>query len=732
MSTFTQTHNACFRAELLKLRRTALPWLCIGAALFIPLIQTLANIFLSDGHQENAWPNFLQWSVKGFTGFFYQLFLILLIGRIVYLEHRYDTWKLLETQPVSRPALFLVKFEVAALVAALCLLLLVGFSLLGGALLQVAKPELGFAKSGIEWGVLFGAVGRIWIASLGLLALQYYLALLLRNFAAPMSIGLIGIIAAGILNDFGLLTWLPYNAIALSQAAYKGSPTGSGLLYHEWLSGLWCVFFLLMAYQLQRQRGFVPAHLRGRRGIVTGLSVVLLAALVVQVSKPRVMGRSENTVIAGRIKAEQPVQSVALVRPAFSDTIATAPATGGRFRLLLPDTLPPGFYRLHAGAQKLDIYFGSKDSLSVDLQASKDEFKLVFGGTRAAESEFLQTTDSRPDFSRIRRFQAEALPDAFMRELQELIAGQEKEAERFHTTDNVRLAPDFLASYRKLLEVGALYELEVEYPKSFMLYHPNKELKFGPEAERLRRSVSFADASLIDLPGFLDFATRYIGAKTARSANRDSAFSAFAAQQVPSLPLREAIHLRFARERLARTNDTASRQQVVQAAFAAIQNPVYQRHLQGDLVRLNSMLRGRPAPDFKASAASGTTFSLENFRGRYVVIDVWATWCGPCKRESPAFEDLSERYTDERLLFAAISIDEDKKAWQREVMFKSERVLQLHVEGDAFAQAYGISSIPRFLLIGPDGRIVNANLPPPSEPEFLAILQREVYNMGSN
>jgi hypothetical protein len=204
MSNFLKTHNACFRAEWQKMRHTALPWLCVGASILLPLIQTLATFFLSDGLQENAWPRFVEDSITGFAGFFYPLFLVLLIGRIVYLEHKADTWKVLETQPVSRVALFLVKFEAAALLAAACLLLVLLFSLMGGFLLQTFKPSLGFARTAPAWGVLAQGLLRLWIASLGLLALHYYLSLLIKNFAAPMTIGLIGIIAAGIMNNFGI------------------------------------------------------------------------------------------------------------------------------------------------------------------------------------------------------------------------------------------------------------------------------------------------------------------------------------------------------------------------------------------------------------------------------------------------------------------------------------------------------------------------------------------------
>jgi thiol-disulfide isomerase/thioredoxin len=731
MSTFLKTHHACFRAEWQKMRHTALPWLCIGASVFLPLIQTLAAFFLSKGQQDGAWAHFTQDSVTGFAGFFYPLFLVILIGRIVYMEHKADTWKVLETQPVSRAALFLVKFEVAVLLAAVCLLLVLLFSLVGGLVLQTFKPSLGFSRSSIEWGVLGKGLLRLWIASMGLIALQYYLALLIKNFAGPMTIGVIAIIAAGILNEFGIWGWWPYNAISLTSKAFKGSPTGEALLYHEYLSVAWALLFLLLAYQLLRQRGFEAAHFRGRRGLATALGVTLFAVLVSQVSKPKVMDRYASTVITGTLKTTKPVTQVALVRPAFNDTVLVVPVQGGSFHMRIAEALETATYELHAGTQQVAIFFGSRDSLHVDLTALKEDYKLQFSGTRAAESEFMQH-NARPDFSFANRFASasESTPEKFADDVISQIDGEYKSATRYHTPDNIGMAPDFLAYYRKMLEVEALRQLEIEYPKTYVMYHPNATLKYPASVDSLRHSISFSDAALINLPGYLEYTADYIRAKSGRSSNRDSAFAALSSGLLKNDALREAIFLRFARERLRMLPDTSARQQFVQAAFTRISNVGYRQRLQGDLAQLNSLMRGRPAPDFAASATGGTAFTLSQFRGRYVVLDVWATWCGPCRRESPLFEEMAERYTGERLLFAAVSVDEDRNAWKREALFKSERVLQLHIDNalESFLKPYAIEGIPRFILIDPSGRIVNAAMPPPSEPEFAAILLRETGN----
>ena len=113
---------------------------------------------------------------------------------------------------------------------------------------------------------------------------------------------------------------------------------------------------------------------------------------------------------------------------------------------------------------------------------------------------------------------------------------------------------------------------------------------------------------------------------------------------------------------------------------------------------------------------------------RFVVLDVRATWCAPCKKEAPYFEELAEKYTSEQLAFVSVSIDENKNVWRMKAAGNKAKVLQLWAKNrdEDFTKSFAVSSIPRYMLIDPRGNIVNADLPPPSDPKFEAILQREI------
>lgn len=124
---------------------------------------------------------------------------------------------------------------------------------------------------------------------------------------------------------------------------------------------------------------------------------------------------------------------------------------------------------------------------------------------------------------------------------------------------------------------------------------------------------------------------------------------------------------------------------------------------------------GRPSPDFEAKDINGKSYSLKDFKGKYVYIDMWATWCGPCKRELPFIRELAEKFKNKNIVFLGLSIDYNKEKWEEKVNSGELEGVQLLLgRQSAFQKAYNIDGIPRFILLDPEGRIINNNMTPPS------------------
>jgi len=124
--------------------------------------------------------------------------------------------------------------------------------------------------------------------------------------------------------------------------------------------------------------------------------------------------------------------------------------------------------------------------------------------------------------------------------------------------------------------------------------------------------------------------------------------------------------------------------------------------------------------------AGGTT-SLKDLKGQFVYIDIWATWCGPCKAEIPNLKSLEKDFHGKNVEFVSISVDNidgrrgSRESWLKMVEEKQLGGIQLFADNDfrsTFIQEYNIRSIPRFILIDPEGNIVDSNALRPSNPKI--------------
>ncbi|TXD47880.1 TlpA family protein disulfide reductase [Polaribacter sp. IC073] len=144
--------------------------------------------------------------------------------------------------------------------------------------------------------------------------------------------------------------------------------------------------------------------------------------------------------------------------------------------------------------------------------------------------------------------------------------------------------------------------------------------------------------------------------------------------------------------------------------------------------KLKSLAKGNPSPKFTDyEDNAGGTKSLEDLKGKYVYIDVWATWCGPCIAEIPSLKQVEKDFHGKNIQFLSISIDveKDHDKWKKMIIDKELGGMQLMADSDwksQFIEDYMIKGIPRFILLDPQGNIVNANAPRPSDKKLVTTL----------
>ncbi|MEO8448048.1 MAG: TlpA disulfide reductase family protein [bacterium] len=135
--------------------------------------------------------------------------------------------------------------------------------------------------------------------------------------------------------------------------------------------------------------------------------------------------------------------------------------------------------------------------------------------------------------------------------------------------------------------------------------------------------------------------------------------------------------------------------------------------------------KGNPAPDFSYPDVDGVKHSLSEYKGKYVYIDVWATWCKPCLYEAPYMKTIAKEYKGRNIVFLGVSIDEDTLKWKKMVSENDMPGVQINSPGaeTGFMKDYVIGGIPRFILIGPRGEIIAEDAPKPSMPELKQLLE---------
>ena len=195
--------------------------------------------------------------------------------------------------------------------------------------------------------------------------------------------------------------------------------------------------------------------------------------------------------------------------------------------------------------------------------------------------------------------------------------------------------------------------------------------------------------------------------------------------QIPEESIREDLLFAAAQTGITFTDDLKAYYKIFMDGSA---NEEHKKTITASYNELLKVGRGLPSPKFtNYENYSGGTSSLDDFKGKFVYIDIWATWCGPCKAEIPSLQKIETAYHGKNIAFVSISVDKAKSHDKWKEMIAKEKMggIQLFADKDfdsQFIKDYLIRGIPRFILIDPQGKIVSASAPRPSDEAALVQL----------
>lgn len=141
----------------------------------------------------------------------------------------------------------------------------------------------------------------------------------------------------------------------------------------------------------------------------------------------------------------------------------------------------------------------------------------------------------------------------------------------------------------------------------------------------------------------------------------------------------------------------------------SLHQSIFYKQLKAKADKIRTFEPGAVAPDFELPAPDGKSVSLSSFRGKYVLLDFWASWCGPCRAEIPHLIEVYKKYQADGLEILSVSVDNNKNAWEKaitETGMTWTQVSDLKGMKSAVAKLYGVEGVPAIWLIDPEGKVI--------------------------
>jgi peroxiredoxin len=268
----------------------------------------------------------------------------------------------------------------------------------------------------------------------------------------------------------------------------------------------------------------------------------------------------------------------------------------------------------------------------------------------------------------------------------------QKKTTLFIGNDNVRVAGD-VASLGNIEVAGSVNELEFQkfekdFNPLFAQMNVLSQLANSPQGAAKKDSVMTAYQALA--------VTIQMKVDSFLQQNRSSYVSPFLLVVVNQL-----------------SEDVFLLERRLQSLSPQVQQSMYGRYLQEQIDNGKVGAIGSEAMDFTQNDTAGTPVSLSSFKGKYVLVDFWASWCKPCRMENPNVLEAYEKFKTKNFTVLGVSLDQSRASWIKAIQDDKlawSQVSDLKFWNNEVAREYRISQIPQNFLIDPSGKIVGKNL----------------------
>lgn len=718
-----------FRAEWLKIKGLGLLTFGIAIAAILPLLMFVTHIFFEESRNfegaANSYPGlFIENGLSSYVGFFLLLFIIIAAARVTQTDHKNNGWVFMETQPLSKFSIYGAKFLAVVLLSFISIVLFFLFSILISYIDLAIFPR---EKLHFDIDILFilRTFIRVFVMVLGIISFQLMLSVMIPGFIWPFVIGFVGFVVnvvARIRQE--TYDFLVYNNLDTSLHFTNSAVLNRFFNYSDLLSIFWAVFFFIIGYQYYRNRGLKNAFFKNAATIAKTVGVLAVFVLIYFfLTKPMYPQKLENiTIIEGTLQTDKPVKEIYLMDQELQNNIAVIPVVNNTFRWETKESVPFSNYIIDVEKRFIPIVLSKGDHLQFEIKKDDRNFDVLRKGTRKAEIEYQDTDTNMYSSFYNRTVQNKELadePKAFYREAKKEWETLKKDLSKFRTKENIHFGEDF-KNFK--MQQGAVKMLGALHDYQMMTSFTDKEFQIPADFKKeLETSIKKPAELLMTTDEYKAFRLKSLLPKEG-TKNPDSIIFAKLSALPRSIEKDRLLSFQLLKI-LKITNDEEKRNSLYEEKSGQFMDSRYRDHVNRQLVVINNQQKGKPFPVLQFEDEEGKTVNLEEFKGKYVVIDFWATWCAPCKETSPVFEYRAKEYAfHNNIVFLAASIDEDKNKWKLGIKNNKSDVTQWWLKDKKALNSIGVQSIPRFMMIDPDGKIYNADMPRPGETAFQEIL----------
>ncbi len=379
-----------------------------------------------------------------------------------------------------------------------------------------------------------------------------------------------------------------------------------------------------------------------------------------------------------------------------------------------------GYYSFSHGRESSAIHLSPGNNIKVTLDTKEFDETIKYTGIGSDNSNFLAAKylaeeNSSFDFAKIF-----ALEEAdFMSEINKV-----KTTKTEFLANAIGITDAFKTLEEKNIDFEYLSFIQ-NYTSAHSYYAKKPDFKASDDFMKPLDGIDFNNAKdYASIGTYKSLVQNYYSNKISNSDNPSEVFEDINKNGLPALKKDLANRLNY---NIAPNNK--NNEAYYNGLLAMSYDNEYKENLTAKYNKVKTLAKGMPSPEFvDYENHKGGKTSLNDLKGKYIYVDVWATWCGPCIREIPSLKEVEKQFHGKNIAFVSTSIDKakDHNAWVEMVKAKELGGMQLMADNDwksKFVTDYAIEGIPRFLLIDPDGNIVNADAPRPSDPKLIELFK---------